>query len=74
MVVLGDTSLPLVKTVNMFEKSHSWGELSNTFMNRPGVTINGLIKRDANYVEKNKKKLPLGAGFRSNSRATMAIQ
>jgi len=31
-------------------------------MNRSGVTINCLIKRDANYVEKNKKKLPLGAG------------
>ena len=36
-------------------KRYSRGELSNTFMNRSGVTINCLIKRDANYVEKNKK-------------------
>ena len=55
-------------------KLHSRGELSNMFMNRPGVTINCLIKRDANYVEKNEEKSPLGAGFRPNSRATMAIQ
>ena len=55
-------------------KRYSRGELSNTFMNRPGVTINCLIKRDANYVEKNEKKLPLDAGFRPNSRAAMAIQ
>jgi hypothetical protein len=55
-------------------KRHSRGELSNTFMNRPGVTINCLIKRDANYVEKNEKKSPLGAGFRPDAHATLAIR
>jgi len=55
-------------------KLYSWGELSSTFMNRPGVTINCLIKRYANYVEKNEKKSPLGAGNLPDSRAIPAIQ
>jgi hypothetical protein len=42
-------------------------------MIRPVVTINRLIIRGSNYVEEDENKSPLGAGFRPNANAALAI-
>jgi hypothetical protein len=63
-----------VETAKLFESATHGAGFQTHFMSHPGVTIHCLIRRDANYVEKSEKKSPLGAGFRPDAHATLAIQ